>query len=101
VKFEKTPEFDRDWRRLTDSERSQFRKVIRDSFNPACDRRLQDPAEAWPSGLRVKPMKSRPDVLELTWEPVNGRATFAWVIVDGEPRIRWRWIGGHAILGNP
>lgn len=101
MKFEKTPVFGQDWRRLTDAERDLFLRVVRERFNPACDRRALDPATAWPAALRVKPMKSRPDILEMTWEPSDGRATFAWIVVNGEPRIRWRRIGGHAVLGSP
>jgi hypothetical protein len=39
----------------------------------------------------------------MTWSfsGPDGRATFEWVLVDGEPGIRWRRIGGHAIFGSP
>lgn len=101
MKFQKTPIFDQDYGRLTDAERDLFRRVVRERFNPACDRRALNPATPWPAALRVKPMKSRPDILELTWEPRDGRATFGWIIVGSEPRILWRRVGGHAIFGNP
>jgi hypothetical protein len=101
VKFETTTVFDQDWRRLADAERDLFRRAVRERFNPACNRRALDSTIPWPAALRVKPMKSRPEILEMTWERVDGRATFEWIVVNGEPRIRWRRIGGHAILGHP
>lgn len=42
-------------------------------------------------------------VWEMTWSfsGPDGRATFEWVTVGKEIRIRWRRIGGHAIFKNP
>ncbi len=39
----------------------------------------------------------------MTWSFAgpDGRATFEWVTVHGEPAVRWRRVGGHAIFGNP
>jgi hypothetical protein len=36
----------------------------------------------------------------MTWSFAgpDGRATFEWVVRDGEARIRWRRIGGHAVF---
>ncbi len=39
----------------------------------------------------------------MTWsctEP-DGRATFEWDQIEGEPAIRWRRIGTHAIFPDP
>lgn len=40
---------------------------------------------------------------EMTWSLAgpDGRATFEWVEIEGEPGIRWRRVGGYAILGGP
>jgi hypothetical protein len=39
----------------------------------------------------------------MTWifSGPDGRATFEWAVLDGQPCIRWRRIGGHAIFGEP
>ena len=101
MKYERTPQFVKDWRRLTPAEQEAFQSVVFESFVPACDRRAKDPSEAWPKALRVKQMKSDPNIMEMTWELADGRATFEWIVVENEPRIRWRRIGGHAVLGHP
>lgn len=103
MKHEQTPVFDDDWRALPKEYQAQFRAVLKDKFVPACDRRAGNPGEVWPAALRVKPMKRNGDILEMTWSFSNpdGRATFQWIEVDGEPRIRWRRIGLHDVLNNP
>ena len=103
MKFERTPQFDADLRRLSKDEYQQFRQVARDEFSPACDRHAADPTAAWPARLRVKPLKGAPGVLEMTWSfsGPDGRATFQLVTVRGELRIRWRRVGGHAIFKRP
>jgi len=103
VKFEVTPAFEGDWRRLGDSERSRFRAVVRDDFHPACERRRLDATAPWPNRLRVRSVEGAPGVWEMTWSFAgpDGRATFEWVEIDDEPGIRWRRVGGHAIFGEP
>lgn len=103
MKFELTPAFEADWRRLSEEERNQFREVVREAFHPACERRRSDPAAPWPTSLRVRDIEGAPGVWELTWSfsGPDGRATFEWLDVDGEPRVRWRRIGGHAIFREP
>lgn len=80
-----------------------FRKVTREHFVPALQRRRLEPASPWPRGLRIRRVEAAPGVWELTWSfsGPDGRATFEWVTIDGEPGIRWRRIGGHAIFGEP
>jgi hypothetical protein len=103
VRVELTPAFERDWRRLSEDERVRFRSVIKETFHAACQRRAANPAHPWPRSLRVKSVGGARGVCEMTWSFAgpDGRATFEWVIVDGEPRVRWRRIGGHAIFGEP
>ena len=103
MKFEVTPAFEGDWRRLSATERALFRAVVRDEFHPACERRRVDPATPWPRGLRIRSVEGAPGIWEMTWSFAgpDGRATFEWVEIDGEPAVRWRRIGGHAIFGNP
>lgn len=103
MKFERTRAFDADWARLSEEERALFRAVVRDKFHPACERRAADPTARWPKSLRIRDLEGAPGIIEMTWSFAgpDGRATFEWVVRDGEPRIRWRRIGGHAIFGRP
>jgi hypothetical protein len=103
LKFEVTPAFEGDWARLSGPERATFREVVTERFHPACERRRVDPTSVWPTSLRVKDVEGAPGVWEMTWSFAgpDGRATFEWIEIDGEPAIRWRRIGGHAIFGAP
>lgn len=103
MKFETTPAFDGDLRWLSRTEFDQFREVVRDRLIPAAERYVRDPATPWPSSLRVKAVANAPGVWAMTWSFAgpDGRATFEWVTVHGEPAVRWRRVGGHAIFGNP
>ena len=103
MKFERTPAFDGDWKRLTEPERAKFRAAVQVDFHPACERRRVDPAAPWPKRLRIRDVEGAPGIWEMTWSfsGPDGRATFEWVEIDGEPGIRWRRVGGHAIFGDP
>jgi len=103
VKSEVTRRFEGDWGRLSEGERELFRLVVRGDFHPACERRRLDPAAPWPASLRVRSVEGAPGIWEMTWSfsGPDGRATFEWIALDGEPAIRWRRIGGHAIFGQP
>ena len=103
MKFGVTPAFQGDWGRLTEAERIRFRSVVSVDFHPACERRQLDPAQPWPKKLRVKAMAGAPGIWEMTWSfsGPDGRATFEWVEISGEPGVRWRRIGGHSIFGEP
>lgn len=103
MKFETTPSFDGDIRRLKPPHLAEFRKVLREKFIPACDAFAKDPSTPWPASLRVKSMRAAPGILEMTWSfsSPDGRATFEIVTVDDEPRIRWRRVGDHGVFRNP
>jgi len=103
LKFERTPQFDADVRRLSENEFKQFRQVVLEVFAPACERFRENPARAWPSGLRIKAIEGAKGILEMTWSSAgpDGRATFQFVTVEGELRVRWRRVGGHAIFKAP
>ena len=53
-------------------------------------------------GLRVKGVQGARGIYELTWAD-DGRATFQFgrAVVDDEPHVIWRRIGGHEIFRNP
>jgi len=82
------------------AERETFLRVLHREFHPACVRFVADPSTPWPKSLRVKRVQGLPGVWETTWSFAgpDGRATFEWVEIDGEPGIRWRRIGGHEIF---
>jgi hypothetical protein len=94
--FQRTPRFDRDWKTLTEAERSRFRRVIKEEFVPDLAR------GAFRPGLRVKAVHSAPGAWEMTWAP-DGRATFQYGSSQrpGETHIIWRRIGSHAVFRNP
>lgn len=48
-------------------------------------------------------MTSLPGLWEMTWSfsGPDGRATFEFITLDGEPHVRWRRIGTHAIYTSP
>jgi hypothetical protein len=103
VKFETTPAFDADYRRLKPEHREAFRRVLKTKFIPACDAFAADPAAVWPRALRVKSVQGAPGILEMTWSfaSPDGRATFELVTVSGELRCRWRRAGDHDVFNAP
>lgn len=103
MKFETTPAFDGDYRRLKREHADAFKIIVREKFAPACDAYAKDPATPWPTALRVKSVRSAPGVLEMTWSfaSPDGRATFELVTVDGELRCRWRRVGDHEVFRKP
>jgi hypothetical protein len=103
VKFETTPAFDADYRRLAVEHAVSFRGIDRERFAPACDALARDPSTPWPQSLRVKSVRGAPGVLEMTWSFASpgGRATFELITVDGELRCRWRRVGDHQVFKNP
>lgn len=103
MKFETTPAFDNDYRRLKREHADTFKQVTREKFAPACDAHSTDPTAGWPAALRVKSIRSAPGILEMTWSfaSPDGRATFEFITVDGELRCRWRRLGDHQVFKNP
>lgn len=103
MKFETTPAFEGDYRRLKREHALAFKGVVRDRFAPACDAHADDPTTPWPASLRVKSVRSAPGILEMTWSfaSPDGRATFELVTVDGELRCRWRRVGDHDVFKKP
>lgn len=103
MKWETTPAFDADVRRLSREELAQFRDAVRDLFVPAAERIAADPGATWPASLRVKRVEGAVGIWEMTWSfsGPDGRATFEWIEIDGERAVRWRRVGGHAIFRDP
>jgi hypothetical protein len=101
VRFQTTPRFDRDYRRLGTEHRQAFRSVI-PAFSAACDAYAAG-RRVWPSALRVSPLVSAPGVWEMTWSFAgpDGRATFEFVRDGQGLLVRWRRIGDHGVFGDP
>ena len=102
MKYVVLDSFKADYKRLSPSEQVLFKAALR-VFIEACERYVVDPSSAWPASLRVKGVENAPGVLEMTWSfsGPDGRATFAWIQVDGQLAVRWRRVGGHEIFSNP
>lgn len=103
MKFETTPAFDSDYRRLKPEHREAFRRVLKNKFIPACEALADDASTRWPRSLRVKSVQGAPGVLEMTWSfaSPDGRATFELVTAAGELRCRWRRVGDHGVFETP
>lgn len=103
MKYERTERFKRDYRRLSDDEKEEFRRVVLEHFVPALEQQAKTPGSGWPFALRVKGVEGAPGIWEMTWSftDPDGRATFEWVTIDGEPGIRWRRVGFHSIFSDP
>lgn len=103
MKFQITPEFERDFKRLKPEHQAAFRAVVKSAFGPACDAFSRNPSQPWPASLRVKSMKNAPGIFEMTWSfaSPDGRATFEFVTLDGELYCRWRRVGDHDVYRRP
>lgn len=103
MKFEQTRRFRSDRAAFSDEQFEEFRRVVLDQFIPAAERHVVEPGSAWPKGLRVKRVQGARGVWEMTWSFAgpDGRATFEWIEIGGEPAIRWRRVGSHAIFSDP
>lgn len=103
MKYQTTPRFQKDWKALPLEHRRIFTSLV-GAFSRACDEYLAAPGSyTWPQSLRVRPMTSLPGLWEMTWSfsGPDGRATFEFITLDGEPHVRWRRIGTHAIYTSP
>jgi hypothetical protein len=101
VKYETTPRFYREYHLLNARERSLLRAAVGD-INEAFGKATTWPPR-WPAHLRMKPVRGVRGVWEMTWSFTgpDGRATFQFVTIRGEPGILWRRIGGHEIFREP
>jgi hypothetical protein len=96
------PAFETDFRRLPKRDQARFREAVIEEFSPACDAFRADPLLPFPDRLRVKPVVGARGLFEMTWSfrGPDGRATFEWIDLDGDPAIRWRRLGGHRVLAD-
>ena len=92
--YARTRQFDRDYATLTPEERTAFQRAVAKFVADLGSGKFRP-------GLRVKGIQGAPGVFEMTWAD-DGRATWQYgdPILEGQPHIIWRRIGGHAIFGN-
>lgn len=103
MKYERTEQVKRDYRKLSEAEREQFKQTVAEHFRPAVERRVEDPGSEWPKRLRVKGVKGADGIWDMTWHfsDPDGRATWEWTTIAGESALRWRRVGSHAIFSDP
>jgi hypothetical protein len=104
VKYLETQSFRKDLHVLAKrGHAADFVHAFKAKFIPAVERYAAERGAPWPAGLRVKSVANAPGVWEFTWSMNNpdGRATFEWIRIDGEPAIRLRRVGDHSIFSNP
>ena len=95
--FERSARFDREFRRLPRELQRAFLAAL-----PLFIEALRSSPPAFAPGLRVKRVTGASGIWEVTFAS-DGRATFEYgdEVVSGEPHVRWRRIGSHAILTDP
>lgn len=103
MKYERTERFKRDYRKLSERDRQEFKRVVLEVFKPALKSRQEGSGAGWPPALRIKGVEGAPGVWEMTWSftDPDGRATWEWIKIDGETAVRWRRVGSHAVFVAP
>jgi hypothetical protein len=93
--YESTNRFRRDFNTLTPDERAAFRQAVAKFVHDL-------EVGQFRSGLRVKGVRGTDGIFEMTWAD-DGRATFQYgpAVIEGEPHVIWRRVGGHEIFGSP
>lgn len=91
--YERSPQFQRDYARLSTDERRAFRRAVEKFVADLSG------GGGFRAGLRVKGIRGAEGLYELTWAP-DGRAVFTYgdAIVEGEPHIVWHAVGTHDVL---
>jgi len=102
MKFTTDPVFLADFKRLSPAHQRLFRQAVA-RMNEAYAARGDQPLPQWPAALRIGSVRDHANVFEMTWSFAgpDGRATFEFIKVDGEPAIKWRRIGDHSIFRQP
>ncbi len=77
--YELLPDFHRDYDQLTVEQQKAFRLAVKKFI-------LDLRQGAFRGSLHVKPLQNNPGVFEMTWEGMNGRATFDYgpAVIPGE-----------------
>lgn len=103
MKYRTTPQFERDYKKLSTSDKAKFHKALK-VFIESCKAFEYDPvAHSWPGSLRFEKLKGAQGVCAITWSfsGPDGRATFHFETEHHETVVIWRRVGLHAIYKNP
>lgn len=104
MKYVRLPAFLADWQELSPSERAFVKAWLAGTFLPAVAAYEADPAGfVWPRGLRFERLTASGGICAVTWSfsGPDGRATFQFSDLGGEPCLVWRRIGCHDIYRRP
>ncbi len=97
--FDRSDSFKREYRNLEPHEQAKVKEKLADFIDDL--QAIEDGTKtSFRSALRVKPMKAKPGIWEMTWDG-DGRATFEYgdEVLPGKRHVIWRRIGGHDIFG--
>lgn len=102
MKFVFAPRFEREARRLPADHRRKLASTL-PRFSEAADQAAAGADDPWPRGLRIKRLVGTPDIWEMTWSmnDPDGRVTWQWTVVGGQPAILLRRVGNHSVLKRP
>ena len=107
MKYRRTDEFKRDYKKLKPEHQNAFRDVVLEKFAPACDA-WATAAETklpyvWPASLRVAELKNTDRIMEMTWSfaSPDGRTTFQFERREEEWLCTWRRIGDRGVYTSP
>ncbi len=103
VKYRRLPTFDRDYKELSEAERTLFREALA-VFIESCKKFEAKPAgHLWPKSLRFEKLAATARIHAITWSfsGPDGRATFHFESHDGEMFVVWRRVGRHDIYREP
>jgi len=103
MRFVELPRFAREFRKLSPEARRRFIESFRE-FDAACDELLREPnGFEWPSLLRVEKLVGQRGIYAFTWSFArpDGRTTFEFMTIDGQPAVVLRRIGRHDIYKEP
>jgi hypothetical protein len=103
VKYRTTPLFERDYKKLSTSDKAKFQKALK-VFIETCKVLEYDPvAHSWPGSLRFEKLKGAQGVCAITWSfsGPDGRATFHFETEHHETVVIGRRVCLHTIYKNP
>ena len=104
MRYVRLPAFLRDWAALPEAERALVKQWLAEEFLPAVAAYEADPSGfVWPRTLRFERLKGTGGICAVTWSfsGPDGRATFEFSTIDGEPCLVWRRIGRHDVYRRP
>jgi len=104
MKYFRLSSFLADWKALPERERALVRQWLAEDFLPTVAAYEADPAGfVWPKSLRFERLQEAGGICAVSWSFAgpDGRATFQFSVVDGEPVVVWRRIGHHNIYKQP